>query len=223
MLSFGAAWFTLALFDFGYPVWFELLEIQNFIQELGPQNRHKYGFENLTPEEYKTLFSQINYAIHFDPNGLADITYTIPLPDDTSASISLLRPPEVIHLQDVAKLISFLKITTLLSLISYIYLLKTHRKSRKAGPANTVKPIAITWLIIGFLGSLVYIIEPTAFFYWLHDLVFPAENQWFFYYQDSLMTTLMKAPLLFGPIAITLLLVTLAFDALSQTLVVRLP
>ncbi|MFT7095179.1 MAG: hypothetical protein ACJAV3_002995, partial [Alcanivorax sp.] len=31
--------------------------------------------------------------------------------------------------------------------------------------------------------------------------LFPAENEWFFYWQDSLMSTLMKAPVLFGGIA----------------------
>jgi hypothetical protein len=40
--------------------------------------------------------------------------------------------------------------------------------------------------------------------------VFPEGHQWFFYYQDSLMSTLMKAPYLFGYIALALLVLTLA-------------
>ena len=41
-------------------------------------------------------------------------------------------------------------------------------------------------------------------FYSLHDLIFPAEHQWFFYYQDSLMSTMMKAPDFFAYVAAAL-------------------
>jgi hypothetical protein len=43
----------------------------------------------------------------------------------------------------------------------------------------------------------------------MHILVFPDDHQWFFYYQDSLMSTLMKAPDLFAGIAIQIVLVGL--------------
>jgi hypothetical protein len=42
---------------------------------------------------------------------------------------------------------------------------------------------------------------PTQVFYQFHLWIFPADHQWFFYWQDSLMSTLMKAPVLFGGIA----------------------
>jgi len=44
----------------------------------------------------------------------------------------------------------------------------------------------------------------TDVFYYLHTLVFPDNHQWFFYYQESLMSSLMKAPDLFAGIAISL-------------------
>ncbi len=53
------------------------------------------------------------------------------------------------------------------------------------------------------------LIGPTKVFYWGHEVVFPENNQWFFYYEDSLMSTMMKAPALFGPIAGQLLFCTL--------------
>jgi hypothetical protein len=43
----------------------------------------------------------------------------------------------------------------------------------------------------------------------MHIFVFPDNHQWFFYYQDSLMSTLMKAPDLFAGIAIQIVLVGL--------------
>ena len=53
-----------------------------------------------------------------------------------------------------------------------------------------------------------------AVFYQLHIWIFPANHQWFFYYQDSLMSTMMKAPDLFAYIAISLSLLGLLFFVL---------
>ena len=61
--------------------------------------------------------------------------------------------------------------------------------------------------IIGFIlccGVLLVLVGPVEVFYALHEWVFPANHQWFFYYEDSLMSTLMKAPDLFGAIALLL-------------------
>jgi hypothetical protein len=56
----------------------------------------------------------------------------------------------------------------------------------------------------------------------MHVWVFPADHQWFFYYQDSLMSTLMKAPYLFGYIAVALVALATVFLALIFTLGARL-
>lgn len=53
--------------------------------------------------------------------------------------------------------------------------------------------VAVSWLI--WIG-------PTRVFYTLHEWVFPSDHQWMFSYQESLMTTLMKAPDLFAAIAV---------------------
>ena len=46
-------------------------------------------------------------------------------------------------------------------------------------------------------------------FYQVHVGICPAEHQWFFYYQESLMTTLMHAPQLFGVIAVAIIALAL--------------
>jgi hypothetical protein len=51
------------------------------------------------------------------------------------------------------------------------------------------------------IGVILAVIGPKAVFTQLHIWVFPAEHKWFFYYQDSLMSTMMHAPILFGGIA----------------------
>ncbi|MFB0999964.1 MAG: hypothetical protein QMC13_06995, partial [Colwellia sp.] len=47
----------------------------------------------------------------------------------------------------------------------------------------------------------------TEIFYYLHTVVFPDDHQWFFYYQESLMSSLMKAPDLFAGIGFSLITV----------------
>ena len=53
----------------------------------------------------------------------------------------------------------------------------------------------------------------------MHEMVFPDDHQWFFYYQDSLMTTLMKAPDIFFAIgAVWAILASVIYLLLSLLL-----
>ncbi len=73
--------------------------------------------------------------------------------------------------------------------------------------------------VIAICGFGVILIGPVKVFYQLHEWVFPDNHQWFFYYQESLMTILMKAPDLFGGIAILLIvLATVLFITLNYCL-----
>ena len=67
-----------------------------------------------------------------------------------------------------------------------------------AGLASAAAVLAIGVIAVG----------PTRVFYTAHTLIFPAGHQWFFYYEESLMTMLMKAPDLFAAIAAEWLLLT---------------
>tara|TARA_Y100000588_G_scaffold356149_1_gene412087 strand:- start:498 stop:764 length:267 start_codon:yes stop_codon:yes gene_type:complete len=58
--------------------------------------------------------------------------------------------------------------------------------------------------------GVVFALGPKQVFYWFHIKVFPEGHQWFFYYQESLMSTLMKAPDLFGFIAVLIAVLTLS-------------
>ncbi len=59
-------------------------------------------------------------------------------------------------------------------------------------------------------------------FYWLHAVVFPDDHQWFFYYEESLMSMLMKAPDLFVPISIQLLVLGMSMWLLLLVLLRKL-
>ena len=76
--------------------------------------------------------------------------------------------------------------------------------------------------VIVLIGLIITAIGPKDVFYKMHTLIFPSGHQWFFYYQDSLMTTLMKAPDLFAAIAVEWLLLTMIILALLLALLARL-
>lgn len=195
------SWLLLAKVDFFYPVAYQLLNIEQHIQEYGPHNRYKSGFEYTSPATHHQLFQDINRAVHQQGAGLADIRYTLP----SGAPEILLRPPEVIHLQDVANLIDHLICAgtaasllwvVLLVYISWQRLRQPPAKIQRQGFACAITAVILTLFLVG----------PTRVFYWLHTQVFPAEHEWFFFYEDSLMTTLMKAPDLFGVICLLILM-----------------
>ena len=93
-------------------------------------------------------------------------------------------------------------------------------------PLPGLKASLITLLVITVLLALIIIVVgPNEVFKAMHEFVFPPENQWFFYYQDSLMTTLMKAPDIFFAIGaawallavIIYLLITLTLRVIDRS------
>lgn len=203
------SWRCLAAVDFLFPVFYEALDIHGHIEHFAPQNRYKSGFETTTHAERLRLFSAIVAAIHESGRGLAELEYR----DPGGRSIDkLLREPEVVHLQDVAKLVDRIAPVGWLAVAWVgIHLLLIRLLGWRVPPLGRLLGASLAATAAGVL--LVLLIGAKRVFYWLHDLVFPPENPWFFYYQDSLMSTMMKAPDLFGAIAAVLLLLGLALYA----------
>lgn len=189
-------WQVLVPLDFGYPLAHRLLDIGPHIQTFGPQNRYKPDFALTTAREQKRLFSEIVSAVQHDGAGLRDIHYTT----TGGGSHRLLREAEAVHLEDVARLIDGFDRISLASLILLPLLLAFLRWRRLPPPGHRQLLLGFGVLLLA-LGLLLVLAGPTAVFYWLHTHIFPADHEWFFFYQDSLMTTLMKAPDLFGFIA----------------------
>ena len=203
------AWRCLAAVDFVFPALYEALDIHGHIEHFAPQNRYKAGFETTTREERLRLFGAIVDAIHASGRGLAELEYR----DPGGRSIDrLLREPEVVHLQDVANLVDRIAPVGWLAVAwAGIHLLLIRLLGWRVPPLGRLLGASLAATAAGVL--LVFVIGAKQVFYWLHDLVFPPENPWFFYYQDSLMSTMMKAPDLFGAIAAVLLLLGLAIYA----------
>lgn len=193
------AWHLLAQVNFAYPLGYQWLDVHTHIQTYGPENRYKDHFAHTSKAEHHRLFGEITRAIQTGGQGLTEIHYSLP----NGQQETLLRPPEVVHLEDVAKLVRDIY---RLGLAGAVLLLLTlsyacYRRRRLPSARKLLTGFAIA---IASLAALVLLVGPVRVFYRLHDYIFPDDNPWFFYYQDSLMTTLMKAPDLFGFIAVLL-------------------
>ncbi len=201
------AWHTLSQINFTYPLLHDLIAIDETISEYGPQNRYKRGFELTTEDERSRLFNEIIVAVNHDGQGLERIAYRNP---EGETLDTLLRQPEVVHLKDVANLLGTLRTISYVALGLLVCGIAGFWRWRLPFPrirnvfAGTLISCAVVAVAVVAYGA-------EALFYQWHTLVFPEGHQWFFYYQDSLMTTLMKAPDIFGFIAGLLVLFSLGY------------
>lgn len=192
------SWLILAKFDFAYAWLYEIYEIDQHVQMYGPKNRYRHDFENTTTQEHIRLFSAINTSIHNNGNGLSQLNYHDPAGKKIN---SLLRTAEIIHLKDVARLINVFFAVGLTALLIWLGLTYYFYRAKLQTPNLRQQGLGL----MGFSASVllcVFAIGPVNVFYAIHTWVFPANHQWFFYYQESLMTILMKAPHLFGGISL---------------------
>ena len=118
-----------------------------------------------------------------------------------------MHKAEVIHLQDVANLIEWLNRFLFFSFILWLMILLYQFKK----PFDYTTKQAFSAIVIGsvLLSLPIFVFGAEKVFYQFHIWVFPDDHQWFFYYQDSLMATMMKAPDIFAYIALSLVFFTL--------------
>ena len=192
--------------DFLYPVFYSALDIHGHIQEFAPQNRYKSGFEHTTREERFRLFGAVVDAIQADGEGLQELTYHAP---DGRPIDRLFRAPELGHLQDVAHLVKRIAPVGWLAVAWFgLHLALIRRRRWRVPPLRRM--LGASLLATAAATLAVLLAGPRALFQWFHEVAFPPDHPWFFYYQDSLMSTFMKAPDLFGAIAVALVVLGLA-------------
>jgi len=202
LLSLGLAWHSLAKVDFGYAIWYEYGGIKENIDKYAPKNRFKHDFESADRQQHLDSFGAIVDSIQNKGVGLAEIRYQA-----KEKTHTLLHKAEVIHLQDVANLIEWLNHFLFFSFILWLMILLYQFKK----PFNYTTKQASSAIILGsvLLSLPIFIFGAEKVFYQFHIWIFPDDHQWFFYYQDSLMATMMKAPDIFAYIALSLVFVTL--------------
>lgn len=204
------SWHLAAQWHFAYPVGYKLLDLETHIAEYAPLNRNKAEFEHTTPEEHWRLFGEITDAVQDGGRGLQRISYTL----RNGQSTGLMHEAEIIHLQDVANLIDIFYQTGLICVALWLVFIALAAWKKWSPPSNK-KVFTGFMVIIGLAALGILIVGPTAVFYWLHVKIFPPGHQWFFYYQDSLMTTLMEAPDIFAFISVFLLVMLIFFWCLA--------
>lgn len=205
LLSIWLAWHAAAKVNFLYPVWYSLLNIEQTVEQTMPKHLYKKEFIATSTEEHHRLFSEIVISIQNSGKGLEQIEFFTPAGQKLGV---LLTASEVTHLQDVANLIDLLGWFALVVLIICLMLLALMIFFRVRMP--TIKQLnLLVFTGIGLLTIATLLFGAKKLFYWLHTVIFPSDHQWFFYYEESLMSTLMKAPDLFAPISVMLLLMGL--------------
>jgi hypothetical protein len=212
--AFFLAWLSLAQADFLYPLWYKLIDIDRNISQYAPKNRYRLHFETTSAAEHARLFADIVDAVHCQGKGLEHIVYRGP----DGRTIRLLTEPEVVHLRDVARLIDLVRPIGWSAVVVWALLVVFAIGRRLALPSTRRVMVAVTASIV-VLCVVTLLLGPVDTFYRLHTWIFPAGHQWYFYYEDSLMSTLMKAPDLFGYIAITWLALSLLLMAAMLWLV----
>ncbi|MCK5665744.1 MAG: DUF1461 domain-containing protein [Thiotrichaceae bacterium] len=193
IITLPASWWALSKVDFGYDFLYDRIGISAHIDRYVPRNnKNKKDFVLTTKAERVHFFHVIAEAIHNKGEGLVELSYS-------SKNKKLLTNAEVVHLQDVANLLDKLEIILWVALILWLVVLIILRFKRiKLPPANQ---LLISTVIITLVFTVVLSFGPEMIFNQLHVWVFPDNHQWFFYYEESLMSTMMKAPDLFAYIA----------------------
>jgi len=199
------AWQLLASVNFLYPLWYEVIDIEQTITTYGPRNRYRHQFENTTKAERVRVFAAIVAAIHDHGKGLETLSYHDPA---GRVIAGLLTPPEITHLQDVARLVEILQQIGWGAWLALPVSLMLAARRRLPMPSIGRLMATAAGIFIGVAG-IILLIGPVQVFYRLHTWIFPAGHAWFFYYEESLMTMLMQAPVLFGYIALTLAVLSL--------------
>lgn len=230
VFSLGVSWQISKLSNFYYNTWYQVLSIEEVIQKQVPINTQgKTDFPIKNTALHQQMFADIVAAIHEQGVGLKDIIYH----NNNGRIAPLLTQSEVIHLQDVANLltkVTYIWLVNILVLLCFLDLychgylskflkakIKTQQLSMPTGKGKLLS-------ILCFFTLLVIIFSLWGFtdiFYYLHTLVFPVDHQWFFYYRDSLMSTLMKAPDIFAVIAAQLFLLASFIFWVVERLILR--
>ena len=219
------SWQILSQVNFLYGAIYQHNNLEAHINEFASLNRNnKESFARTTNEERIRVFNDIAYEINSGGAGLSKISYTYP---GSEAPTIFLIDEEKDHLLDVANLVGKLKpvgaaVATLLIIfygVCWYYKVSQFRYLwRPSGVISSLlKILSITALLVG----ATYLIGPQKTFYLLHEWAFSDKAQWYFYFEDSLMTTLMPE-VVFANIAVLLTLITLCTWLLAHFVLRRL-
>lgn len=193
VVTLPVTWWGLAQTNFFYGPLHDATGIDKHIQTFAPRNRfNKKDFEKTSKQTRVSLFNDVVIAIHNNGKGLESLAYL----NSQNQRIHLFTDAEVTHLKDVAVLLNKLKPIILGIVVLWILvLIWLYFKRIKLPSAKRLITMSFIWVVIAIL---LLMLGPEKIFNQLHVWAFPKDNQWFFYYEESLMSTMMMAPYLFA-------------------------
>ncbi len=217
LVTLPAGWWVLSKVDFAYPFLYDNIGVAEHIERYAPKNnKNKLGFETTSKQQRLDLFHQVVESIQNHGKGLQELSYQ----GLNNQAVALFTPAEVTHLQDVANLLDKLKplIIGLVVLWLFISIFLLFKKFK----LPSLKQWLLSALVLFFVSGAILALGLEKIFNQLHIWVFPDNHQWFFYYEESLMSTMMKAPDLFGFIAGIWGFLSVVFTMLIITLLTQL-
>lgn len=212
--SLYVSWQALATVDYGYAAWYDLLHINKTIETEGPRNHIRPWFQATSRTERERLFRGIAVAVNNNGKGLEKLVYH----NRTGRALGLLlTAEEITHLDDVARLVAGFRIVGWSSAGLFLMLSIAALLRRLQLPQPRRIAIGL-FIVLTSVALSLSLLGPVKVFYALHKMIFPAGHKWFFYYNESLMSMMMQAPNLFGPIALLLVIVALILAAIAWRL-----
>ena len=198
------SWQILSQANFLYDQIYDHNDLEHHINEFATLNRNdKESFALTDKAERVQIFNEIAREINTGGEGLASISF---VSTGEAKSIPFLIDAERDHLQDVANLVTSLKplgaflASTLIAFYGFCWYYKVSRYKYFWRPSGIVILLLQIAAVAALCVAITFALGPQQTFYLLHEWAFSDKAQWFFYFEDSLMTTLMPE-VVFGNIA----------------------
>ena len=189
------SWQVLSQANFLYDQIYEHNDLGAHVNEFAPLNRNdKESFALTSKTERVRVFNDIAREINSGGGGLGSIAYT---PEGAGAATPFLVEAERDHLQDVANLVSNLKpigaviASLLIAFYGFCWYYKVSRYQYFWRPSGIFISLFQISAVAVLCVAITFALGPQQTFYLLHEWAFSDKAQWYFYFEDSLMTTLM--------------------------------
>jgi lipoprotein signal peptidase len=217
------SWQILAQANFLYDQIYDHNNLEKHINEYAALNRNgKESFALTDKAERVQIFNDIAREINTGGEGLATISF---VSTGEARRASFLIPEERDHLQDVANLVTSLKplgallASALIAFYGFCWYYKVSRYQYFWRPSGVFVSLFQIAAVAALCVAITFALGPQQTFYLLHDWAFSDKAQWYFYFEDSLMTTLMPE-VVFGNIA-ALIAVLTVFNWLLINFILR--
>jgi len=217
------SWQVLSQANFLYDQIYDHNHLENHINEYAALNRNgKESFALTDKAERVRIFNDIAREINTGGEGLATISF---VGNGEATRIPFLIAEERDHLRDVANLVTSLKplgallASALIAFYGFCWYYKVSRYQYLWRPTGIFVSLFQIAAVVTLCVAITFALGPQKTFYLLHDWAFSDKAQWYFYFEDSLMTTLMPE-VVFGNIA-ALIAVLTVFNWLLMNFILR--